>query len=284
MVAIDTLQVGDQVLAYDSASGQVHAEPVQHVFVNHDDNLLDVTLASDTSAGTAPHSAPTEAAKQHDAAVASHGSQAPPSTATTETVHTTTEHPFLTADRGFVAAQLLVPGEHVRKLDGSLGTVVSLRHVAGVAVRYNLTVGVEHSFVVGVGRYVVHNTEGQACTITDRDLYRSGNSTSPKLDNVREGKDIPAGADMARNTDVVQIAKADGSFETRAMGQSTFANLAPGKNIWRLPAGTNLGDMGLRALNDQGEHWAIQPMENLSREAYQWALEQANRLFEKTWE
>jgi hypothetical protein len=86
--------------------------------------------------------------------VAAHGSQAPPAA---ETVHTTTEHPFLTTDRGWVDAQDLVPGERVQQLDGSVGVVVSLRVVAGTAVRYNLTVQDVHTFAVGTDQWVVHN-------------------------------------------------------------------------------------------------------------------------------
>ncbi len=39
------LHVGDQVLAYNTATGKTQAKTVQHVFINHDTNLLDVTIA-----------------------------------------------------------------------------------------------------------------------------------------------------------------------------------------------------------------------------------------------
>ncbi len=109
---IGTLTVGEQVLAYDGATGKVKAEPVQHVFVHHDTNLLDVTLSTPTTA-TTKASQPGQdhsSSKQQAAEVAAHGSQAPPAT---ETLHTTTEHPFLTTDRGFVPALLLRLGEMV---------------------------------------------------------------------------------------------------------------------------------------------------------------------------
>jgi hypothetical protein len=94
------------VLAYDGPSGKVKSEPVQHVFINHDTNLLDVTLAAVPAAQQGNHAS----TKQQGAALASHGSQAPPP----EVLHTTTEHPFLTAELGWVNAQDLQPGEHVR--------------------------------------------------------------------------------------------------------------------------------------------------------------------------
>ena len=146
---IGTLSVGDTVLAVDGANGKVIAEPVQHVFINHDDNLLDVTLTTSD-----PHTSPSTT-KQQQADVAAHGSQAPP---TDEILHTTTEHPFLTVELGWVNAQDLKPGEHVRRLDGTVGEVVGTQVVAGVAVRYNLTVANEHTYAVGTGLWVVHNT------------------------------------------------------------------------------------------------------------------------------
>ena len=151
--AIDTLKVGGQVTAYDSKTGKAQPEAVQHVFINYDDNLLDVTIAD-----AKPVAATNTKNKQQDAAVATHGGQAPPSS---ETLHTTTEHPFLTDDRGFVDAVNLIPGEHVTKLDGSLGVVISVTIVPGQAVRYNLTVQDEHTYAVGQGQWVVHNTSCQ---------------------------------------------------------------------------------------------------------------------------
>ena len=162
--------MGDQVTAYDSTTGKAQPETVQHVFINHDDNLLDVTIAD-----AKPTTAIDPKNKQQDAAVAAHGSQAPPSS---ETIHTTTEHPFLTNDRGFVDAVKLVPGEHVTKLDGSLGVVVTVTIVPGQAVRYNLTVQDEHTFAVGQGQWVVHNN-----TCNPNDIR----FTQDSADSVHEG-------------------------------------------------------------------------------------------------
>ena len=49
-------------------------------------------------------------------------------------------------------------GEQVQRLDGSYGVVVALRHIFGVAVRYNLTVADDHTYAVGAAAVVVHNT------------------------------------------------------------------------------------------------------------------------------
>ena len=113
-------------------------------------------------------SANTSTIKQQQAGVAAHGSQAPP---TDEILHTTTEHPFLTVELGWVNAQDLKPGEHVRRLDGTVGVVVGTQVVAGVAVRYNLTVANEHTYAVGTGLWVVHNT-GCQVVYGDSDLSK----------------------------------------------------------------------------------------------------------------
>jgi hypothetical protein len=109
--AIASLKVGDQVIAYDPETGKATTQTVQRVFLNHDTDLLNVTLRAVSKpakhATTSPGVDP--AYKQRIAVVASHGSQAPPSSAATakaeatpstvaaqpgeETIHTTANHP-----------------------------------------------------------------------------------------------------------------------------------------------------------------------------------------------
>ena len=48
-------------------------------------------------------------------------------------------------------------GEPVRRVDGSVATVVSVRSVPGAAAMWDLTVANEHTFAVGSGAFVVHN-------------------------------------------------------------------------------------------------------------------------------
>jgi len=73
--AIGSLQIGDQVTAYDPSSGKTSAQTVQQVYVNHDTDLLDVTLAPDTAQ---PQTGADGRGKKRDAEVAAHGLRAPP--------------------------------------------------------------------------------------------------------------------------------------------------------------------------------------------------------------
>jgi hypothetical protein len=118
---------------------------VQQVFLNHDSDLIDVTLAIHPS-GTRT--------RPQQVAVRSHGSHAPP--VGMETVHTTQKHPWLTT-RGWLVAGQLRLGDQVQLLDGATATVVGLKVLAGAAFMYDLTVSAVHTFAVGDGQFVVHN-------------------------------------------------------------------------------------------------------------------------------
>ena len=62
-----------------------------------------------------------------------------------ETIHTTTNHPWLTADPGWVLVGDLKPGERVVTLDGHTTSVVAWVHVVpGQADMYSLTVANDH--------------------------------------------------------------------------------------------------------------------------------------------
>ncbi len=49
--AIGSLAVGDTVTAYDPTSGKTSTQTVQHVFLNHDTDLLDVAVATADTSG-----------------------------------------------------------------------------------------------------------------------------------------------------------------------------------------------------------------------------------------
>jgi hypothetical protein len=143
---IASIKPGDKVLAYDPETKRVTTQSVERVFVNHDSDRVDVTLdTTRTSDKNGPAGAAVESATE------THG---------TETIHTTANHPWLTADRGWVDAGALQIGEPVELANGSLALVESLRNIPGVGTMYDLSLEQVHTFEVGDGAYVVHNCSG----------------------------------------------------------------------------------------------------------------------------
>jgi len=125
--AIQTLRVGDRVLAEDPMSGTVEAEPVQAVI--HDP--VSPLIAVDLSDGSA--------------------------------ITVTADHPFWVdagaqlAGPGWFAAGSLRMGDALRTANGTPVMVVGLRRDVGTAVVYTLTVATDHTFFVGPARVLVHN-------------------------------------------------------------------------------------------------------------------------------
>ena len=109
-------------------------EPVLYVWINHDHDLVDLTL---TTINHAPHSAV--------------------GTKTSETIHTNQKHPFFTKEQGFLPVGQITLGMHVLRADGTYGVVTGWRIVPGTKVMYNLEVAQDHTFTVGDGQWVVHN-------------------------------------------------------------------------------------------------------------------------------
>jgi RHS repeat-associated protein len=129
--AIGTMRVGERVLAYHPQTGKREYEPILHVWINHDNDLVDLTMTT-TSKGK-------------------------PGTKTSEVIHTTQKHPFLTIEDGFVPVRDLRLGMHLLRADGNVGVITGWKVVSGSSVMYNLEVARDHIFVVGVDQWVVHN-------------------------------------------------------------------------------------------------------------------------------
>ncbi len=178
---IGSLKVGDKVIAYDPETGQSSEQTVEHVWLNHDDDLLDVTLRNDDANQV---SAPS-LLKDQRMQVAAHRMQISLTTmASDETIQTTEKHPWLTVDKGWLKAGELQVGEQVVRLDGATATVTMLHERQGEqAYYYNLTVSRLHTYAVGSGRVVVHNS-----CIGDRlPAYKKGAVTEGYL--VVDGKE-----------------------------------------------------------------------------------------------
>lgn len=99
-------------------------------------------------------------------------------------------------------------------------------------------------------------------------LYRRGNASSPRMDNVRPQD--------------VETYEAEGQVwvVVNSGGISTFANLGAGKNWWKLNQGTHIPDQ-LKLINDYGNHWSWEPGYTMPLEEYKIALHSIGALFQK---
>jgi RHS repeat-associated protein len=120
LVPISEIELGDIVLAWDEASGQVVERRVTAVLRHPDDQIARITIDG-------------------------------------VSVTTTPDHPFLTIERGWVEAGLLWPGAHLKTTIG-FGTVASVEFEAYSGALWNLTVDGAHTFFVGPGSALAHNS------------------------------------------------------------------------------------------------------------------------------
>jgi len=134
--AIGTLQVGERVLAYNPRTHKMEQKPILHVWINHDHDLVDLTITTTT--------------KGPDGKV----------TKTSEVIHTNQKHPFFTLERGFLPVGQIKLGMHILRADGRVGVVTGWKVVPGTKTMYNLEVAQDHTFTVGIGQWVVHNNCG----------------------------------------------------------------------------------------------------------------------------
>lgn len=121
---ISTVQEGDKVLAYNEQTGTTGEYTVTDTIHHIDHEVVLVTING-------------------------------------ELIETTPEHPFYTTERGWVNAADLTVGDHVRDLDGSAGEITAVERVIRTQPMYNLTVDQAHTFFVGDGRWLVHNSGGE---------------------------------------------------------------------------------------------------------------------------
>jgi len=120
---IESLRVGDVVLARHEKTGELGRFPVIDTIVRDDEPLLSITVDS---------------------------------ARTSDVLLVTPEHPFHTA-RGWVAAKALTPEDRLVRADESLASIVSLEALDRRARVYNLTVDEAHTYFVGEGELWVHN-------------------------------------------------------------------------------------------------------------------------------
>ena len=144
--AIGTLQVGELVRSYNPQTQQMELEPIQKIWLNHDTDLVDLTLITTV--------------KQTDGTIKEQK----------EVIHTNEKHPFFTREKGFLPVNQLKPGMHVLEADGTYGVVGPLVIVPGAMWMYNLTVAQDHTYTVGAEQWVVHNCgfrDGETSTVSE---------------------------------------------------------------------------------------------------------------------
>lgn len=100
---------------------------------------------------------------------------------------------------------------------------------------------------------------------TPVDLYRRGNATASRMDQVRE-KDI----EHYEQDGEIWVAANSG-------GISTFSVMGEGKNWWRLDEGTVIPNE-LRVVNDHGNHWLWEPAYSMPLEVYRAGLRTVGEL------
>lgn len=120
-VAIDDLAIGDSVLAYDEATGVTGSYTVTAVLAHLDPTIVHLTIDG-------------------------------------EPIETTPEHPFFVENKGWTPAGYLMLGDQVRQAGGMSGVVQRVAVERRSQPMYNLTVAVAHTFFVGEGQWLVHNT------------------------------------------------------------------------------------------------------------------------------
>ncbi|MFF3018243.1 polymorphic toxin-type HINT domain-containing protein [Streptomyces sp. NPDC057939] len=149
---INSLQVGDQVLATDPDTGVRRSEPVTDTFQHASSHLVSITLADGS------------------------------------TLDTTPGHKIHTSRRGWVAASELRPGDLLFRPDGGRLAVTYVRDHPDTAARqvYDLTVNNLHTFYVGTGGprttdVLVHN-----CTNLDDELLPALRDYSAEMHTLKE--------------------------------------------------------------------------------------------------
>jgi hypothetical protein len=119
--SISAIEVGDYVLAWNEVDGTIGFYEVTDTFSHADEVLTELIIDG-------------------------------------EWIETTPEHPFYTKEVGWLPADKLESGMHVRQADGDYELVWLKWNVHQIQEMYNLTVDEAHTYFVGEGQWLVHNS------------------------------------------------------------------------------------------------------------------------------
>ena len=221
--AIGTLKPGNQVWAYNQQTKKMELEVVRHLWITQDNDLVDLALTTKTTAskGKSAHQ-------------------------TTETVHTNKKHPFLTVEKGFLPVAQLKLGMHIVEAGGRVGVVTGWKSVPGVQTMYNLEVTQDHTYTVGIGQWVVHNS---SCTSASRSRAFRWAKRDAGIPMGEQPSSI--GRDLLRDADGNPVVKSGELVKTRIYNFEKY-----GVDIQEHSAGHYYGegDPG-----NQGSHFNVRP-------------------------
>ena len=215
--AIGTLKVGEKVWANNPQTEKMELEPIQHIWLSHDNDLVNMTLVTTVKG---PYGKLIEQK---------------------EVLHTNEKHPFLTTEKGFIPVSQLKPGMHVRKANGSYGVVTQLVIVPGAMWMYNLTIAQDHTYVVGSGQWIVHNA---TCTVKDLSPAHSPETSGsrPELQNLSDQELLNAvnnpsnGDPIPINTSTGNIVDGNGrAYELLRHAQDPGSVITPDTPIYYEP-------------------------------------------------
>lgn len=150
-VPVESIEVGDEVLARANQTGKDESEPVTALTPKHKDSVLEIRVE---------------------------GEHAP--------LRPSTHHPFW-ARQGDTPAQWINSGDlrigdRLLTMDGSWRAITAITPVAGEETVYNFTVDKDHDYFVGETGFLVHNAGPCGCK-TNRHHYKpkfiGGNPKGP---------------------------------------------------------------------------------------------------------
>jgi hypothetical protein len=113
---IDQIKPGDKVQATDPTTGKTQPQAVTNVWVNHDTDLLDLTVEADGARTV---------------------------------IHTTEKHPFWDGTtHTWTNADHLTPGDHLHTDNGAQATVIATATLPGSGALWDLTIAKTHDFYI----------------------------------------------------------------------------------------------------------------------------------------
>ena len=174
--AIEDVQVGDKVTAYDPDTGKAETRNVVRTFVHHNVPTHDVMLS------------------------------------TGEKVTTTEEHPFWVEGKGWTPATQLKTGDHLRQPDGSLARVASAQVTGKTATVYNFEVRGLHDYYVQAGNtwILVHNACDVAGLARAAERHVAGGAKNIHASTFWDGTDL---AQLADTSGAIGLRQANGNIQ-----------------------------------------------------------------------